>query len=99
VREPDERAERRQRAFDRAVAREREAIGAHERAATFHDATADVLGRAALSEPDAVRSAGMARRAANERRLADTARERAQTARARLAAEGVAVDERTSRSG
>jgi DNA transposition AAA+ family ATPase len=94
VREPgDGGCERHQRAFDRAVAREREAIGAHDRAAAFHDATADVLAQAALGEPDAVRSAVMARRAANERRLADTARERARTARARLAAEGVTVDE------
>ena len=89
----NERAERRQSAFHRAVAREWEAIAAHERAAAFHDSTADVLAQAALGELDAVRSAGMARRAANERRLAETARERAQTARARLAAEGVTVEE------
>jgi hypothetical protein len=93
VRDLDEGAERQQRAFDRAVAREWEAIAAHERAAVFHDATGDGLDEAALDEPDTVRSAGMTRRAANERLLADTARERARTARARLAAEGVAVDE------
>ncbi|WP_139173502.1 hypothetical protein [Geodermatophilus telluris] len=93
MRDLDEGAERQQRAFDRAVAREWEAIAAHERAAVFHDSTADVLAQAALGELDEVRSAGMARRAANERRLAETARERAQTARARLAAEGVTVEE------
>jgi hypothetical protein len=89
----DEGAERQRRAFDRAVAREWEAIAAHERAAVFHDATAAVLAQAALGELDEVRSAGIARRAANERHLAEKARERAQTARARLAAEGVTVEE------
>jgi hypothetical protein len=93
VHEPSEAAERQQRAFDRAVARERGAIGAHDRAAAFHEATADVLAHAALDEPDPTRSAGMARRAADERRRAATARERARCARARLAAEGVAVHE------
>lgn len=82
--EPSEAAERQQRAFDRAVARERDA---------FHEATADVLAHAALGEMDATRSAGMTRRATNERRLAATALVRARTARARLAAEGVAADE------
>ncbi|WP_146220412.1 hypothetical protein [Geodermatophilus normandii] len=93
MRDLNEAAERQQRVFDRAVAREREAIAAHERAATFHDATGEVLAQAALGELNPERSAGMARRAANERRLADTARERARTARARLAAEGVTVEE------
>ena len=70
-----------------------EAMEAHERAAQRHEATVDLLAQASLSELDAVRSAGMARRAADERRLAATARNRAETARARLAAEGIAGHE------
>lgn len=92
-REPSDTVEREQRAFDRAVARERDAIGAHERAAAFHEATSDVLAPAALGETDATRSAGMTRRATNERRLAATALVRARTSRVRLAAEDVDVDE------
>ena len=75
------------------MAREWEAIEVHERAAQMHEATVDLLAQASLSELDAVRSAGMARRAADERRLAATARNRAETARARLAAEGIAGHE------
>jgi hypothetical protein len=89
VRETTDGAVRSQRAFDLAVARERDAIKLHERAAELHDATAQLLLEAALGEPDQVRSDAMRRRAAAERGFALTARGRARTVRERLAAEGI----------
>jgi hypothetical protein len=90
---PGHGGERSRRAFDRAVARERDAIALHERAAVLHDATAGVLEKAAFGAPDGVRSENFLRRAGTERRLAVTARARACTVRARLTAEGVDVGE------
>ncbi|MGY1634364.1 hypothetical protein ACI784_21915 [Geodermatophilus sp. SYSU D01186] len=82
-------AERSRRAFDRAVARERDAIALHERAAVLHEGVADVLERAAARQASGARTGVLRERAEAERRLAGTARERARTVRARLTGEGV----------
>ena len=92
VREIADGAERSRRAFDRAVRRERDAIGVHEHAAVLHDQSAELLEQAAATELDPVRSKNFRRGAEMERRLALKARERARTVRARLAAEGVDVE-------
>jgi hypothetical protein len=85
-------AERNRRAFDRAVRRERDAFGVHERAAVLHDQSAEVLEQAAVTELDPERSENFRRRAMNERRLALKARQRSETVRARLTGEGVDVE-------
>lgn len=74
--------------FERAVAREREAIDRHLEAALLEDAAAEANETRALTEPDKDRRAELRARAAADRERASHARARAEAARARLLAEG-----------
>lgn len=79
-------------AFERAVAREREAIKRHEAAAVHQDAIASQLEQQALNDKDDLSHDAALDSAAHARRRAQLARDRAATARARLRDEGIDPD-------
>lgn len=76
-------------AFDRAVAREHEAIERHEAAARQQDEMAAELERHAADETDELKQHKIREHAAATRARADSARERAARARQRLRDEGL----------
>ena len=80
---------RRPNTFERAVARERQAIHTHERAAVAEDASAALMEEQAHYETDPTRRDELTRRARADRDRADRARGRAVKARKRRADEGV----------
>lgn len=90
--------DRARRAFVRAVARERDAIELHDRAADLHEALAARLEEAAGAESDPP-GVGLRQRAAVERALAADARRRAAGVRHRLRAEGVDLDADVEHTG
>jgi len=88
----DDAAARARKAFVHAVARERQALVTHERAALMHEESAARLEQAALDASDPRRVDHFIVRAQAERQRAIAARERAGEARRRLRAEGVDPD-------